>query len=207
MKRLIGLFAALLFAAVSYAQTAEEVISKMEEVMGAHEKEGIVMTMDIKMPIIGTLSTRTWFIGDKYRTEGGMKNVKLVSVCDGTTEWTYDGKSNEITIVSVDPDHKSDEASDAEMFHNVTEGYDVSIKKETDTEWQILCKKSKDNTNKDDPKTMTLVVAKGTFYPVSISAKMSGVTVTLRDVDFGVDESVLTFNISDYPGAKIIDKR
>lgn len=207
MKRLIGLFAALLFAAVSYAQTAEEIVAKMEEVMGAHEKEGIVMTMDIKMPIIGTLSTRTWFIGDKYRTEGGMKNVKLVSVCDGTTEWTYDGKSNEITIVSVDPDHKSDEASDAEMFHNVTEGYDVSIKKETATEWHILCKKSKDNTNKDDPKTMTLVVAKGTFYPVSISAKMSGVTVTLRDVDFGVDESVLTFNISDYPGAKIIDKR
>ena len=207
MKRLIGLLAALLFAAVSYAQTAEEIVAKMEEVMGAHEKDGIIMTMDIKMPIIGTLSTRTWFIGDKYRTEGGMKNVKLVSVCDGTTEWTYDGKSNEITIVSVDPDHKSDEASDAEMFHNVTEGYDVSIKKETATEWQILCKKSKDNTNKDDPKTMTLVVAKGTFYPVSISAKMSGVTVTLRDVDFGVDESVLTFNISDYPGAKIIDKR
>lgn len=207
MKRLIGLFAALLFVAVSYAQTAEEIVAKMEEVMGAHEKDGIIMTMDIKMPIIGTLSTRTWFIGDKYRTEGGMKNVKLVSVCDGTTEWTYDGKSNEITIVSVDPDHKSDEASDAEMFHNVTEGYDVSIKKETPTEWQILCKKSKDNTNKDDPRTMNLVVAKGTFYPVSISAKMSGVTVTLRDVDFGVDESVLTFNVADYPGAKIIDKR
>lgn len=93
------------------------------------------------------------------------------------------------------------------MFDSVTEGYKVSIKKETPTEWHLRCKKSRDNTKKDDPKTMNLVVAKGTYMPVSLSTKMSMVTVTLRDLSFDVTEEMVTFNPADYPTATIVDKR
>lgn len=60
--------------------------------------------------------------------------------------------------------------------------------------WYLQCKKIKTNTNKDDPKTMGLVVAKGTYHPISLSAKVSGITVTMCDLSFNVSEKQVTFN-------------
>lgn len=212
MKRLIGLLASLIVAVAAFAQTPEEIISRMEAAMDAHENDGLVMTMDIKMPIIGTLSTTTRMLGDKFRAEGSMKDKKVIYWNDGTTKWTYDSEKNEVTVENVtaeekEKDKQSSGADDLEMFSGITAGYDVSIKSETASVWNLLCRKSKTNTDKDDPKTMNLVVAKGTYYPVSISAKMKGVTVTLRDLSYGVLEKDVTFNKADYPTARIIDKR
>lgn len=201
------MLAALLVSALAFAQTPDEIVSRMEEAMEQHEKEGIVMTMDIKIPILGTMSTKTYMLGDKYKSEGGMMGVKIVTWSDGQTNWSYDNKKNEITIEDTATAKADENKGDTEMFTGVAEGYDVSIKKETDTAWHLLCKKSKDNKEKDDPKTMDLVVAKGTYYPVSIAAKISGVSVKIYDVAFGVAEKQVTFNKADYPTAKIVDKR
>lgn len=54
---------------------------------------------------------------------------------------------------------------------------------------------------------MELVVAKGTYYPVSLCTKMMGVTMTLRDVTFGVSDEQVTFNPADYPGVTVKDER
>ena len=54
---------------------------------------------------------------------------------------------------------------------------------------------------------MEIVVAKGTYYPMSLSAKVDLVTVTMRNLQFNVSEKDVTFNKADYPGATIIDKR
>ena len=180
--------AALLLSVMALAQTPQEIVSRMEEAMEKHEKEGIVMTMDIKIPILGTMSTKTYVLGDKYKSEGGMMGVNIVTWSDGTTTWTYDGKKDEITIEDTAHAKPDENKGDTEMFTGVADGYDVSLKKETDDAWYLLCKKSKDNKEKDDPKTMDLVVAKGTYYPVSISAKVSGVSVKIYDVSFGVSE-------------------
>lgn len=201
------MLAALLVSVLAFAQTPDEIVSRMEEAMEQHEKEGIVMTMDIKIPILGTMSTKTYMLGDKYKSEGGMMGVKIVTWSDGQTNWSYDNKKNEITIEDTATAKADENKGDTEMFTGVAEGYDVSIKKETDTAWHLLCKKSKDNKEKDDPKTMDLVVAKGTYYPVSIAAKISGVSVKIYDVAFGVAEKQVTFNKADYPTAKIVDKR
>lgn len=206
MKRIIYLFAALLFAATAFAQTPEEIISRMEEEMDKHEKEGFFMTVDIKVPIIGTMTTKAWSLGDKSRVEGRMMGVDMITFSDGKTSWTYISKNNEIEIKNEDPDNAEGEG-DAELFSGLTDGYDVSLKKETDDAWYFVCKKSKDNTDKDAPKTIDLVVAKGTYYPKSLSAKMSGMTMTMRDVSFGVTEKQVTFNPADFPTAKIVDKR
>lgn len=207
MKRMVFMLAALLVSVLAFAQTPDEIVSRMEEAMEQHEKEGIVMTMDIKIPILGTMSTKTYMLGDKYKSEGGMMGVKIVTWSDGQTNWSYDNKKNEITIEDTATAKADENKGDTEMFTGVAEGYDVSIKKETDTAWHLLCKKSKDNKEKDDPKTMDLVVAKGTYYPVSIAAKISGVSVKIYDVAFGVAEKQVTFNKADYPTAKIVDKR
>jgi outer membrane lipoprotein-sorting protein len=111
-----------------------------------------------------------------------------------------------VTIEAGSPS-SAEESGDAEMFENIMDGYDVSIKKETADAWYINCRKSKSNTNKDDPQKMELVVRKGTFHPISLSTKISGVTLTMKDLRFGVSETEVTFDIKQYPGAKIVDKR
>lgn len=208
MKRFFALLTACLLAWAAYAQTAEEIIAKMDEVMEqVGEDSGLRMTMDMKIPILGTLSTKAWALGDKMRMEAEMMGKKLVTWQDGDTEWTYDASENTITIENQDKSKKSDEKENMKMFQSATEGYDVSIGKETASSWTIKCKKNRSNTNKDDPKNMEIVVAKGTYYPMSLSAKVDMVTVTLRDLQFNVTEKDVTFNKADYPGATIIDKR
>ena len=208
MKRLFALLSACMLAVVAYAQTAEEIMAKMEEVMNqVGEDSGLRMTMDVKIPILGTMSTKAWSLGDKMRMEAEMMGKKFITWQDGQTEWTYDSDRNTITIENQDQTKKSEEKENMEMFQNATEGYDVSIGKENATSWTIKCKKSRTNTNKDDPKNMEIVVAKGTYYPVSLSAKVNMITVTMRDLYFNVTEKDVTFNKADYPGATIIDKR
>ena len=205
MNRLICLISALVMAVAAMAQSAEEIISQMEKAIEGKADDGLYMIVDVKMPIIGSLSTKTWTRGSKVRTEAEMLGVTVTSWTDGKTVWTYSSKNNEVEITSA----KGDEAdgSEAEMLTDITEGYDVTISKETDKTWTLGCKKAKWNKNKDDPKSMTLVVSKKNYYPVSLSTKIEGMSFTMRNFSFNVPEEKVTFNANDYPGIKINDKR
>ena len=208
MKRFFALLTAFVLAVAAYAQTAEEIVARMDAAMEQVSAEnGFRMTMDIKIPILGTMSSDAWSLGDKMRLEANMMGKKLVTWQDGQTEWTYDSSENTITIENQDKTKKSDEKENMKMFQSATEGYDVSIAKETAEAWTIKCRKNRFNTNKDDPKNMELVIAKDTYYPMSLSAKVDLVTVTMRNLKFNVTEEEVTFNKADYPGATIIDKR
>ena len=201
-----GLF--LFFSLAAFAQTAQEIINRMDEKMSTFdEKDGVGMIMDIKIPILGTMSAKAESRGDKMRMEMQKGEIHNISWRDGTTEWDLDVNKNEITIKTVEQKEKSKTEGDVEMFKGVGDGYDVSIEKETDKFWYLKCKKSKSNTDKDDPKTMDLVVEKVTYYPKSLSAKLKGVTLTMRDLTFGIPEKRVTFNPADYPTATIVDKR
>ena len=208
MKRILVLLTAFVLAVAAYAQTAEEIIAKMDEAMSqVSEENGFRMTMDMKIPILGTMSTNAWTLGDKMRLEAKMMGKQLITWQDGETEWTYDADENTITIENQDKTKESDEKENMKMFQSATEGYDVSIAKENADSWTIKCKKNRSNTNKDDPKNMEIVVSKGTYYPMSLSAKVDMVTVTMRNLQFSVSEKDVTFNKADYPTATIIDKR
>jgi len=207
MKRTVTFLAALVFSFCAFAQTPEEIVSRMETVMGGHsEADGLTMVMDMKIPILGTMSSKTYVLGEKMKMIATVRNEQVVTWYDGEVSRTYVPKTNEITVSTKKSKKVEDAGSEMEMFSGVTAGYDVSIKKETDQAWYLLCKKSKTNKEKDDPKTMELVVAKGTYMPLSISAKMSGVTMTIRDVGYEVTEADVTFNPADYPDAKIVYK-
>jgi outer membrane lipoprotein-sorting protein len=207
MKRIFALLAALVLTIGAFGQSPKAIIAKMESVLEKHEKEGIVMTVDVKVPIVGTMTTKSWILGDKMRMEATLAGVKVITWTDGKTEWTYNTKTNKVEIKKMEGGSSSDSGGDTELFIGITDGYDVTLSKETDKVWYFTCTKMKTNKDKDDPKKIELAVAKGNYYPVKLSTKMSGITMTMRGISFGVSEKQVTFNKSDYPTATIEDKR
>lgn len=208
MKKLLTtLFAIVSFVAVAVAQTPQEIVSRMETEMEKHEKDGVIMTADAKIPLFGTMTTKTYTLGNKSRSEGAMLGVEIITWTDEETIWAYNAKENQVQIENAKLNTKSDSNGDLGMFTGITEGYDVSIDKETASEWKLLCKKSKSNTDKDAPKKMELVIAKGTYMPVSLITKIEGIKITMYDITFGVTEEEVTFNAANYPGVTVVDKR
>ena len=209
MKKILYILVTLVLSSVSvFAQTPEEIIAQMDQVMEKHEaKDGFAMVMEMKIPILGTFASAVKSWGDKMRMEMDVKGEQMITYIDGDTEWDYNVKEKVIKIKKRDVTKKTKEEENMKMFQSATEGYDVSISKETDKAWFLRCKKNRSNTNKDDPKNMDLVIAKGTYMPISLSAKVSGIPITMRDLDFNVTEKDVTFNQADYPGVKVVDER
>lgn len=205
MKKLVLTFGAIFAALVAaLAQTPKEIVDRMEAQMNEHEKEGVIMMVDLKLPIVGTTTTKSYTLGGKTRVEMKVRGIQFISWDDGETSWSYVSKDNSLTIEKSKG--SSDEAGDTEMFSGITDGYDVTLKKETADAWYFLCKKSKNNTDKDDPKTMDLVVSKKNYYPLSLKASVFGMTMTMRDIQFGVTEADVTCDPAKFPGVKIIRK-
>ena len=193
---------------VLYAQSAEEILAKMDKEMERADTEGCYFVMELKVPIIGSLPAEVYILNNKLRVQTSVGGNYVIEWKDGTTQWEYESDKNQVTVKQ---DKKLATDSDADdklgLFDTATEGYDLKIDKETNKAWNILCTKSKSNKNKDDPKKMELVVAKGSYIPISLKTTINGVTITLRDVRIGVKEAEVTFDEKDYPGVKIIDKR
>ena len=208
MKKLIAILSFIALATAAMAQTAEEIVSRMEAEMSKHnESEGFAMTMDIKIILIGTMSSRSYVLGDKMRIEANRDGKDFVTWSDGKTEWNYDSEKNEIEITNAKPKEKTNTDGDTKLFKDITAGYDIKIDKETATEWHIRCKRSRSNPDKDAPKRMDLVVAKETYWPVSLSTSVTAASVTMRDISFGVTEEQVTFNPKEFPQATIVDNR
>ena len=208
MKKFIISTIFLALSLTAFAQTATEIVERMDKKISAFdEKDGVGFVMEMTIPILGTFSAKTESRGDKLRMEMQKGDVHSINWSDGTTQWDYDVIKNEIVITNVDKKKDSKTEGDAELFKGICDGYDVSLDKETDKFWFIKCKKSKNNMEKDDPKTMDLIVEKGTYNPKSLSAKLKGITITMRDLAYGIPESRVTFNPADYPTATIVDKR
>ena len=204
MKKIFTLFAALITATALFAQTAEEIVARMDEVTDQFEAEGFSMIMDMKIPIVGTFSTTMYTLGDKYKASITIMGKELITWSDGKTDWEYDASKNTLTISNAS---SSDAEDSMNTLNGITDGYDVKLKKETADAWHIQCTKSKTNTNKDDPKKMDLVVAKSTYLPISHTVTIDGVKVVLHDFAKGVTEEEVTFDPSKYATAEIIDKR
>ena len=206
-KILVSVFATLL-ASTLLAQTPEEIVAKMNQECDRFDSEGFSVVMDMNLPILGTYSTQMYTLGDKFKGVVDVKGDISIMWSDGITVWDYDASKNELTIKPANLSEKSEDAGDnVKALRNVTEGYDVKLKKETAEAWYFVCTKSKTNTNKDDPKKMDLVVSKATYLPISTTVKEKGVTVTMRDYAIGVTEEQVTFDPAKYAKAKIIDKR
>lgn len=207
-KHIVMALAAIIFTAASVsAQTAEEILEKMSAEMERGEAEGFSMDFIMKMPILGSISTHNQIRGEKIKSEIKSSEGDSIVWSDETTDWTYSPKTNEITIENRKTDGTKDNNSDMSQFESISHGYDVSIQKQTPEAWYIVCKKNKDNKEKDDPKRMDLAVRKADFLPIYLRASVSVVTISIENYSLGVSEESITFRAEDYPSAKIVDKR
>lgn len=204
MKRLISIFfASIVLAIGASAQTAEEIVTRMDKETAKGDAQGLAMTMSMKIPIVGEFSTRIKTRGDYSRAESTVKGETVIFWSDSKTSWTYTANNNELVI---EPG-KGNQNDEGELVKGITSGYNVSLKGETADVWQIKCVKQKSNQEKDDPRTMDLVVSKKTYLPVRLSAKVKMVTVSLSNFALGVSLEEVKFDQSAYKDAKVIDKR
>ena len=125
MKKLICLIVAVVAGMAAFAQTPKEIVARMDAETTAREAEGYSMQIDIKMPILGTMPSKAWNLGDKTRLEATMMGVTVITWSDGVTSWTYTEKTNEIEIK---PDDPSDNDSDLSVIDDL-DGYDISLAK------------------------------------------------------------------------------
>ena len=210
MRKILCAFLALVWASATFAQTGPEIVNRMNEMLASHESDGNIFYIDIKMPIVGSISTKAMSLGDKARMEFEVSEIKVITYMDQTTQWMYNPGNNEVIITGATAKSNNpavDSAMDMGMFDDIADGYDISIKSENLVKWELACKKKKKNPDKDAPKNITIEVRKETYQPLSFSTKIMGVTLTMRDFSFGVTEDQVTFNPVDYPGLKITDKR
>ena len=206
LKRVFTSCLFALLTVTAFAQTPEEIISRMKAIWEEHQNEGIIMTLDTKMPLLGTITMREYILGNKFRTEGKTLGIFATVWDDGVTVYSYADKTNTLKIKNSSGKTAAGDG-DEKLFIKVSEGYDLSIKKETADSWLILCKKSKDNPDDVLPDKMEVTVAKGTFFPISLKAKVVGIGITMRDISFGVNEDYVTFRMEDFPDVVVEDKR
>ena len=189
------------------AQTPEEIITKMEQELKRSDTEGLYMAMEMKIPLVGTIPSRVYSLGKKARAEMETKDKKTILWMDADNTWTYDLSKNEIVITRRESGKPSDTENNMQLLEGLTEGYKLSLEKETGEAWYLRCTKTASNPDKDAPKRMDLVVSKKTGLPLSFTASVSVMTLTFKDIALGVTEDQVTFDPGKYPDATFIDKR
>lgn len=201
----MAMAATLFLGAALSAQTPEEIVDRMTAEMAKGDTEGFSMDFNIKIPIVGTVYSHNMVRGDKMKIQITGKDESSISWSDATTKWTYESRTNEITIENKTS--SSSDNSDTQAFDNIADGYKLILKKETDDAWYIVCKKARSNKNKDDSRKMELTVSKATYLPICLRSKASLFTFSIENYVLGVSEESVTFNPAAYPNATIVDKR
>ena len=190
------------------AHTAEEIMAKMDAAMDRGEKEGMSMTMAIKIPIVGSITSQVMMSGGKTRMDMSALGKKMTIFTEGGTSWTYVPSNNTITIEPLKDNSAASPADDSmHLMEDLTEGYDVTIANEDADTWYLLCTRQKSNRDDDAPKKINLSVCKDSYLLKEFTTSMKGVKMIMKDMVIGVEESEVTFNADNYPGAKIVDKR
>lgn len=197
----------LVSAVAALGQTPEEILGKMSGVMNVGPEVGVALTTDMKIPILGKVSTRVYTLGEKSRMEITAKGKKMITWVDEAATYTFEPDENEITIEDRRDGKGSESGGDLGLAENITDGYDVQLQNETEKYWEFLCTRRKDNQDKDAPRKMTVSVWKDSYKLRALTASVKGITVTMRNVSFGVRDQDVSFDISNYKDAKIVDKR
>ena len=211
MKKTLCLLFALVWAMAAFSQTGAEIIDRMNERINSRAGDGISLIVDVKVPVLGAVATKTAVLGEKRRLEVKMKEHNVITFSEKDTIWIYTEETNSIIISndSVMAQSKSSNQGgmNVDIFGDLTEGYDITIKSQNLVKWELACKRKRSNKDDDAPKNMTLEVRKETYEPISMSTKMMGINCTMHDFKFGISEKEVTFNEADFPGVTIVDNR
>ena len=210
MRKILCTLIAFVWVTSALAQTGLEILNRMNERINSHDADGVSMFIDIKIPVLGTVTTKTLHLGDKTRMEIDVSGEKIITFLEDTIQWVYIPSKNEAsklgsTQKSNNP--AADSGMNIGLFNDVAEGYDISIKSENLVKWELACKKKRSHPDKDAPKNITIEVRKETYHPLSFSSKIMGLTFTMRDFTFGVSEDQVVFNPDNFPGVRIVEQQ
>ena len=202
---------ALVWAMAAFSQTGAEIIDRMNERINSRSGDGISLVVDVKIPVLGAVATKTAVLGEKRRLDVKMKEHNVITFSEKDTIWIYTEETNSIIIsndsVMAQAKSSNQGGMDVDMFGDLTEGYDITIKSQNLVKWELACKRKRSNKDDDAPKNITLEVRKETYEPISMSTKMMGINCTMHDFKFGISEKEVTFNEADFPGVTIVDNR
>ena len=210
MKKILCLVSALVWAMSAFSQTGQEIVNRMNRMISDRKSQGICVSVDVKIPVVGTITTKTYSLGKKSRLEIESSKINTITFIDDTLQWTYIPGNTDVVLTNIqigNANASDNPGMDVGMFDDIPEGYDISIKSQNAVKWELLCKRKKSNKDDDSPKTITLEVRKETYEPISMSTKMMGINCTMHHFIFGVTEDKVTFNPDDFPGIKIVDQR
>ena len=211
MKKTLCLLFALVWAMAAFSQTGAEIIDRMNERINSRSGDGISLVVDVKIPVLGAVATKTAVLGEKRRLDVKMKEHNVITFSEKDTIWIYTEETNSIIIsndsVMAQAKSSNQGGMDVDMFGDLTEGYDITIKSQNLVKWELACKRKRSNKDDDAPKNITLEVRKETYEPISMSTKMMGINCTMHDFKFGISEKEVTFNEADFPGVTIVDNR
>ena len=208
MKRLLCFAIAFLSATVTFAQTGLEIVNRMNQRLSDRKSEGICMSADVKIPVMGTVTTRTYAYGNKRRMEVESSKINTITFIDDTLQWTYVKGSSEVVLTNLNIGKRSDTpGTDTGMFDDIPDAYDITIKSQNAVKWELQCKRKKNIDDDDYPKHLTLEVRKDTYEPISMNTKVMGISMTMHHFIFGIPESKVTFNPDDFPGVTVSDQR
>ena len=211
MKKTLCLLFALVWAMAAFSQTGAEIVDRMNERINSRSGDGISLVVDVKIPVLGAVATKTAVLGEKRRLDVKMKEHNVITFSEKDTIWIYTEETNSIIIsndsVMAQAKSSNQGGMDVDMFGDLTEGYDITIKSQNLVKWELACKRKRSNKDDDAPKNITLEVRKETYEPISMSTKMMGINCTMHDFKFGISEKEVTFNEADFPGVTIVDNR
>ena len=112
----VALVALLLGPVGMAAQTPEEIVNKMSAQMDRGDAEGLVLDFNMKIPVVGTVTSHNKVLGKKMRMEVTAKDKKSIIWTDETTRRTYDKQTNILTIEANTPAADKQENGNMETF-------------------------------------------------------------------------------------------
>ena len=191
MKRILCFAIAFLSATMTFAQTGAEIVNRMNERINARRSEGISVIAEVKIPIVGTVSTKTSALGDRKRVDVRMKERDVITFSQQDTTWIYTVQDNSVLITTdtiMSKVNSSNPEGNIDMFGDIVEVYNITIKSQNLVKWELVCKRKKGNKDDDYPKNITLEVRKDTYELISMTTKMMGISMVMRDLKFGLTQ-------------------
>ena len=225
MKKSFFTVLSLVCSMTVFAQTANEIVSQMEQYVNSHLQEGISFAIDKELVYVDSYSTATsqvevkesklssgsiFIYDNKMRvdSDNGTEYIDL----DINRKWFVSSGNNEVQfeITGQGDINRMDDYYSGLLF--IRPAYRFTIKDQTDDTWTIYGKRKLLTRYNDVVKEIVLTVRKDTYQPVSVAlydvmdGKPFDVTEITRkeDITFGVTQNQVTFNAADYTIATAI---
>ena len=168
------------------------------------DSEGIDISMTGKVLAVKT-EMRSLSKGDKALITMSMKvmgkTFDMEVGYDGKQSWTYSPQEGTLTITASPDKPKDDRSVDMKLVSE----YKRAKMKQTDKAYEITLSEPK---SKDAPAKMVLTVRRSDCMPtqMELGSGLKKMSLAIKGIKKGVDDSVFVLDTKNYPNAKIVRK-